>query len=179
MDGVRIEVKAESALNTLSEASQRLSQPLEMWQAIGRAMVDSTRRRFNAGAGPGGVRWKPSIRVMRDGGKTLIGVDGESRAEMGILGGLMGSITYEADADGVRWGSNAIHARIHQMGGVIKPKRAPALAFRIGDRTIFADSVTIPARPYLGLDDGDFATIEDIVLDKLDQAFGGAADGGR
>ena len=168
MDGVRVELRAEAALNTLSEAVQRLSQPLQMWQAIGRAMVDSTRRRFDAGAGPGGVAWKPSRRATSGEGKTLIG--------LGMAGGLMGSIAYEADEGGVRWGSNMIHARIHQLGGVIKPKNGKSLVFKLGDRTIFAASVTIPARPYLGVDAEDEAMIEDIAADAIDAAFGGAAD---
>lgn len=169
MDGVRVEFTgAESALKALSEANQKIAQPTEMWEAIGRAMVDSTRRRFDAGAGPGDVAWTPSGRAKAGEGKTLIG--------LGMAGGLMGSIVYEADADGVRWGSNMIHARIHQLGGTIKPKSASALVFKIGDRVIHAQSVTIPARPYLGVDDEDAVTIEGLALDMIALALGGAAD---
>lgn len=170
MDGVRVELRAETALNTLSEAAQRLSQPLQMWQAIGRAMVDSTRWRFDAGEGPGGVAWKPSHRAKSGEGKTLIGLS--------MAGGLMGSVAYEADESGVRWRSNMIHARIHQLGGVIKPKNGKALVFKVGGDTIFAGSVTIPARPYLGVDAEDEAMIEDIAADAIDAAFGGARDAG-
>lgn len=168
MDGVRIEITgAEAALSAVSEAAQRLAEPRPMWEAIGRVMVDSTRRRFDDGAGPGGAPWKPSARAA-EGGKTLVG--------LGMAGGLMGSITYDADDGGVRWGSNMRHARIHQLGGTIRPKQAAALRFKVGDRWVTADSVTIPARPYLGVDAEDELIIADIALDAIAAAFGGAAD---
>lgn len=47
-------------------------------------------------------------------------------------------------------GTNVIYARIHEMGGVITPKKTKALKFNIpgvGWRT--AKKVTIPARPFL------------------------------
>lgn len=47
-------------------------------------------------------------------------------------------------------GSNVVYARIHELGGVITPKKAKALKFYIpgvGWRT--SQKVTIPSRPYL------------------------------
>ena len=41
------------------------------------------------------------------------------------------------------------YARIQELGGVIRPKRKPYLAFKINGVWIRAQSVTIPKRPYL------------------------------
>lgn len=43
-----------------------------------------------------------------------------------------------------------VYAAIHEYGGVITPKAAKALVFEIDGRKIFAQSVTIPPRPYMG-----------------------------
>jgi len=45
-------------------------------------------------------------------------------------------------------GTDRIYAAIHQLGGVIRPKNARALAFQVGGHLVFAQKVTIPARPY-------------------------------
>lgn len=85
------------------------------------------------------------------------------------------SIRYSARPDGVTWGSNMHYARIHQFGGEIRPKSASRLAFKVGDRLVFADKVTIPARPFLGIDEEGRITIAGIALDALAEALGGDA----
>ncbi|RVQ76117.1 phage virion morphogenesis protein [Sinorhizobium medicae] len=60
-----------------------------------------------------------------------------------------------AEKEGVRgtWGARDIaYARIHELGGTIRPKVAKALAIPDPKRAggvILVQSVTIPARPYL------------------------------
>lgn len=46
-------------------------------------------------------------------------------------------------------GSNLKYARIHEKGGVIKPKKKKSLRFKIGGNWVIVKQVTIPARPYL------------------------------
>lgn len=47
------------------------------------------------------------------------------------------------------------YAAVHQFGGVIKPKAAKALRFRLPDGTWrFAKQVTMPARPFYPVDNG-------------------------
>lgn len=50
-----------------------------------------------------------------------------------------------------QWGSSDVkYALIHELGGVIRPVRAKALAFRLADGSFrMAQQVTIPARPFL------------------------------
>ncbi len=64
---------------------------------------------------------------------------------------LYRSIDHEASATQARWGSGWIGAKVHQFGAVIVPKDAKALHFKLGGRDVFAQKVTIPARPYLGV----------------------------
>lgn len=58
-----------------------------------------------------------------------------------------------AHSEGVKgtWGvRDVVYARIHELGGVIKPKNAKALRFRLDDGTFaVVKQVKIPARPYL------------------------------
>lgn len=67
------------------------------------------------------------------------------------FGRLRSSITHRVDKAGLRAfvGTNVIYARIHEFGGVIEPKSARFLVFKVDDRWIRTSRVTIPARPYL------------------------------
>lgn len=90
-------------------------------------------------------------------------------------GGLVDSLASEADADTAAWGSNLVYARIHQLGGTIVPRNAGALQFTLGEETVLAKSVTIPARPYLGWGGDEIRMAEDVVEAWLDQTLGGGA----
>lgn len=72
----------------------------------------------------------------------------------GILEGGINIVGYaQPEGQGVKgtWGvSDVRYALIHELGGVIKPVHAAALAIPQPDGGVrFAKSVTIPARPYL------------------------------
>lgn len=48
------------------------------------------------------------------------------------------------------WGSKDVrYAMIHELGGRIVAKNAPALMFEVNGQFVRTQSVTIPARPYL------------------------------
>lgn len=59
--------------------------------------------------------------------------------------------THHPGAHDLAWGSNKIYAAVHRFGAVIRPKTAEAVRFRLASGLVRARSVTIPARPYLGL----------------------------
>jgi phage virion morphogenesis protein len=123
---------------------------------------NSTRERFRTEIGPDGKRWKRSIRAQISGGRTL--------TESGHLGD---SISSRFGRDFAEWGVNRIYAAIHQFGGVIKPKNASSLRFQLaGGEFVSTKSVTMPARPYLGISSGD----ESDILDILEQRIKGALD---
>ncbi|WP_052494009.1 phage virion morphogenesis protein [Nitrosospira sp. NpAV] len=118
---------------------------------------NSTRERFRTEIGPDGRRWKPSIRVQISGGRTL--------TKDGHLGD---SITSHSGRDFAEWGVNRIYAAIHQFGGVIKPRNASSLRFKLANGAfVTTKSVTIPARPFLGINAGDEADILDILQMRI------------
>lgn len=97
----------------------------------------TTKDRFRDGRAPDGNAWIPSRRVQDKGGKTLIK---SSR--------LLNSIVSQASADVAQWGSNVVYAAIHQFGGKAGRNR----------------KVTIPARPFFGVNDNDAEILRDIVV---------------
>ena len=78
--------------------------------------------------------------------------------------GLAGSIEHEVDWPVARIGSNLKYARIHELGGVIRPVTAQYLHFVIDGAHIMTKVVHMPARPYLRpAIDNNHAHIQDIL----------------
>lgn len=82
--------------------------PRPIFKAIANYGESSTRLRFEHQRGPDGATWKPSRRVQKSGGQTLV----KSRR-------LLRSITNAYGENFAAWGSNVAYARIHQLGGEI------------------------------------------------------------
>jgi phage virion morphogenesis protein len=165
MSGASIDIPGHDAtLQALGAIAARAQNQQPMWDAIGMSLVVSTQHRFETGKSPSGSPWPPSIRVRHEGGRTLV-----------LSGRLMQSVTYVASAHGVEVGTNAIYAAIHQFGGTIVPVSKPALAFRLLGKFVRVQKVTIPARPFLGLDHDDEAEILQIATDYV---AGEEKDGG-
>lgn len=150
-------------LGAASDAFERLSKVVSDLQptndAIGAYIVASTQRRFERQAGPDGTAWKPSQRAIAQSGQTLRDT-----------GRLFKSIAHRATSDLVEVGSNLIYAGVHQFGATIHAKKGPNLKFKIGDHWISKPSVTIGARPYLGINAEDVREIGAIVFGDLEAA---------
>ncbi|MCE7915418.1 MAG: phage virion morphogenesis protein [Nitrosomonas sp. PRO4] len=150
----------QSALDRLITVGQS---PREVMRDIATYGENSTRDRFKTGTDPDGNAWKPSLRVQEKGGKTLI----DSNR-------LLSSITSQSGNDFAEWGTNVIYAAIHQVGGEIRPKAAKSLFFKVADGTARrVKKVTIPARPFLGINAEDEENILDIVNQHLADAVNG------
>jgi len=66
-------------------------------------------------------------------------------------GKLAQSLNWKLTSDfSAKIGTNIAYAAIHEFGGEIRPKNAKALVFKIGDRWIRTQKVTMRPRPYLG-----------------------------
>ena len=69
-------------------------------------------------------------------------------------GNLIGSIEEEelhlGTKSWITFGPHTVYARIHELGGIIRPTNGPYLVF-VGSsgNLVFTKSVTMPARPYL------------------------------
>lgn len=167
-------------LEQTAKKARDLRPLLKTWGQIARTSIV---RNFEVGGRPA---WKPSIRVQKKGGKTLI-----------LSGALLQSI---AAADpkvtdtSVAIGTNRVYAAIHQFGGVIETgPRSSVLAFKQDKKTgkllgfmsrkqasrrkagsiqiRFAHSggayIPIPARPFLLLQTEDIAEMRLTALDYL------------
>jgi phage virion morphogenesis protein len=156
MVAVSMQVRIGEARQVLARLRQGVSDLEPLFQIWGGILENSTRDRFAEQHGPGGIPWPQSRRAIAQGGRTLVDT-----------GGLVGSIISRASARGVEWGimaktPSAKFAASHQFGVTITPKKGPYLIFRGADgHVIFARSVTIPARPFLGVDENDKADLKE------------------
>lgn len=148
------DARVRAALGAFLQLAQN---PEPIMRGIATIGESSTRERFVTETGPDGARWKPSLRAQLTGGKTLT-MDGH----------LGDSVSSRNDARSAEWGVNRIYGAVHQFGGTIRAKTAKGLRFRSarGD-FITKMSVTIPARPYLGVSQGDEADILDLIATKI------------
>lgn len=143
---------------------------------------DSTRRRFIAQTGPDGSPWKGLS-------EAYAAIKPSGYGILYLSGALEGSVTYRSGASSVSWGSPMVYAAVHQFGATIVPKNAKALSFVLGDtfaagnsgamgtRQAFlvqVQSVTIPARPYLGISTEDREEIPQLAGEYLMRRFEGA-----
>ncbi|ADZ72406.1 phage virion morphogenesis protein [Polymorphum gilvum] len=154
MSGVAIRVDDTDLARRLVTIEGILDAPREeLAEGIGRLVQEQTRRRIEQEkTTPEGAAWKPN------------------RAGTSILyaeGHLSRSVDYVASSAGVLVGSGLAYARIHQQGGTVKPKTARALRFMVGNAAVFARTVTIPARTWLGLSAENRRDIEDATRDWI------------
>lgn len=158
MTGLKIQILVDDApvQAALAQLARRGEDLTPAMDEIGSMLVTSTQMRFEQGEDPDGAPWPPSLRAIIEGGQTLID-----------SGRLRDSITHQAGPDHVDVGSNVIYAAIHQLGGRVEAKSKPFLVFELGGRTIFTKAVNIPARPYLGVSEGDRQEIVEILRDHL------------
>lgn len=158
-----ITLKADG-VDDLTNALKRLSDPVkrkDLLEQIGAAGVTQTQQRFLDQAGPDGQPWVQSLRAKEQSGETLRDTNR-----------LFTSLTYAADDKSVEWGTNVIYAGIHQLGGIIKPKSKKALAFKgANGKSYVVKSVTMPARPYLGLSDQNRNAMRHVVHDWIKGAW--------
>lgn len=152
MSGATLTLRYEDA--DLQRVAKRLQRALAkadfrpLLQLIAGALRESAILRFHQGKAPDGSHWKNSRRALETGGQTLI-----------LEGHLRDSITSNVTSRRLEVGTNKEYAAIHQFGGIIRPKKGWALAVPgVG----FRASVTMPARPYLGISADDEAEIRDM-----------------
>ncbi len=147
---------------TLGRIAAIGAQPAPLLAAIGTGLESSTRQRFRDGEDPSGIKWasyaplNPAYAANKKGTQILV-ESGSLRTS--IYSGVVGNEVFV--------GSELPYAAVHQFGAVIKPKNAEPLRFMLGDHLVSMLSVTIPARPYLGLSDGD----REMILGELEGAL--------
>lgn len=120
---------------------------------IGSLLKTSTQLRFNDSTGPDGSPWAAVLR----GGKPL--------RDTGVH--LMNAVNHRVEGNSVLVGVPPPWATVHQFGATIAAKNAKTLRFKIGDRWVSKKSVTIPARPFLGVSEEDKAGILNVLQEVI------------
>lgn len=138
---IDLDTLPQAALTEILARARDLHEPLD---AAGARLLTSVQLRFERGIGPDGQRWPMSKAALARGGQTLI-----------AKGHLRDSVIYEANATSVSIGTNQVYAAIHQFGGQAGRNHA----------------LTLPARPYLGLDEDDTAILREEIEDWLAGAW--------
>lgn len=187
-DGIRLTLEDEGVKAELDRLARAADDAAPAYNAIGAYLVFSTQRRFETETGPDGRKWTPlSPRTANR------RIGRERRGYMHILRQttrLYRSISYDAGPNYAVVGSNVRYAAIHQLGGEIKQQEREQTVYlkkirrKGGFRTRFArknaqgaeartvsikaHTITIPARPYLGISAEDRDEIAAIVVDHLD-----------
>ena len=156
MAGARIDGTA--AIEHLSGLVEAIKDPSPLLAELGEYGLRSTRARFKTQTAPDGTAWaalQPWYQKEKRRNKNRI---------LTLNGYLRGQMTWQLVGDRtVEIGSNLPYAAVHQFGATIKPRAAKVLMFR----GHVAKSVTIPARPYLGLSDEDRSEIVERTLEWL------------
>lgn len=161
MNGVRITLNAAELADTIEGLAALMRQPEPAMEEVGEALTFSTQERQRAGRAPDGSAWprlNPAYAAAKSG------------REMLRESGRLMSLTRRVRGNTVVVGTNAPWALTHQMGATIRPKKGKRLAFRLGQLSVFARSVTIPARPFLGVSEEDRAEIAEIFRDHIRRA---------
>jgi phage virion morphogenesis protein len=197
MTGASIQIQSNDAeiAKRLDAAGAVLSDLRPTMSAIGAAMLFSTQRRFETKTAPDGQPWRPlAPRTARERAK-------RGRSPNDILRDstrLYQSLAYQVSGSGsvvaAEWGSNMPYAAVHQLGATIEmPERTQKIyqaydakndiydpRFRKKSKSNFertvkvkAHRITIPARPYLGINDADREAIIEMVDATIAQATGG------
>lgn len=146
MTGSAIEVKYDTSevKAMLEKFTARVGRMAPAMKIIGEIVRTSIVQNFQDGGRP--QAWTPlsdTTLLSKKGTKILV--------EQGFAGGLMGSIHAENGDDYVRVGTDKVYAAIHHFGGKAGRNR----------------KVTIPARPYMVIQDEDWVEITESLNDYL------------
>ena len=150
--GITIEVRDLAAASALISRFIDIDETA-LLTTVGAIGEMQTRRRIEEEkTSPDGAAWAPN----REGTSILLRT-GEH---------LRDTIAHEVGSSEVRWGSSWQYAHVHQDGAVITAK-GKRLSFLVGGKRRFAQKVTIPARPFVGLSGANGREIEEVVTDWL------------
>lgn len=202
---VRVTVGDEQVGQALLDVRLRagdLTDPMKRIAAYG---VSSTLGRFRDQAGPDGTPWPASRRggkTLRDSGRLAASIAGRSDARSAVWGTNLAYAAVHQFGGTIRpRDARALAIPIHpsaqgrsprewpdgELTLIARPGRPPLLVRVIGGEGsrarrrwvlmyVLVRSVTLPARPFLGLSDGDVAVIVDALGDHVLPADGSGSN---
>jgi len=132
-----------------------LSGALNVIETMARGVQTQTRKRIKqTKTGPDGEQWAP----RKEDGKPALFRTGHN---------LFDTIDYKIGLNRAEIGTGFVGAHLHQFGGVITPKNGQALHFNMGGKSIFTKKVTMPARPFMGLNEADIAELHEAAAQSI------------
>lgn len=146
---IETQIQDRQVNEALSRLARRCRDLHPVQVDLGEYFIESTKRRFATKTGPDGVRWADNADSTQEAKGKNDPLIGESRR-------LSNEIHRRIDGTSLSWGSSLVYAGMQQNGGL-----KSAYPHLWGN---------IPARPYLGLSDGD----EQVVLEILQEHLAGA-----
>lgn len=142
MFGFGFSVTRDDISPALGKLAQSASNRLPVFRAMGTTFKSITEGNFNSvGASYRPILWKPK----RDGTPSIL----QSQHPT-----LSKSFQLIVTNDSATVSNPMKYAAIHQFGGTIVPKNGKALKFQSGGRWFTVKSVTIPARPFFPVING-------------------------
>jgi phage virion morphogenesis protein len=135
---IKVSIEGSGIREMLERLQGRTGNLTPVLRAIGETVRTSVERNFEAQGRPG--KWSPSQRVLRTGGQAL-----------SLTGRLRCSFSVKATGSQATVGTNVVYAAIHQMGG----------------KTGKGHKATIPARPFMMVQDEDWAQITRQLADYI------------
>ncbi|WP_296639304.1 phage virion morphogenesis protein [Roseinatronobacter sp.] len=157
MAGVQVELTLQG-IEGAARALGQLAEPdiEDLADRAGIILESSTQDRIaSEKVAPDGTPWEPwsdRYAKTRKGNHSLL-------VSSGLENSLLGATQSYTTGTTVRVGNNLVYGAIHQMGGEIENAWGRGI------------SVTMPARPYLGLSAADRDAIEALIADTLTEGF--------
>ncbi|WP_172298337.1 phage virion morphogenesis protein [Pseudoruegeria sp. HB172150] len=167
---IRVEVTDEEVAAALSRIAARLTDLTPLMQDLGEALVNSTEDRFPEGRAPDGTPWAPKSQATIDAYRRREGKTANARVDFrplfGPSGRLSSEIHWQAGPNSVEIGSSLIYAAVDQFGAA----KGQFGTTSKGSPIPWGD---IPARPFLGISEGDRSALTLIIEGYLSGANGG------
>lgn len=125
----------------MRRVERQVGNPADLWRDIGDILVHNIQQRIQTGIGTNDKPWQKSWRAQVQGGQTLRDT-----------GRLHNSIFVRINGSKIVVGTNVVYAPLMHFGGVVRPKNGKYLKFKtpLGG-WVQLKSITIPARPFLGI----------------------------
>lgn len=141
---LKITVDDTELQKALTKAKAKLGSTKPLTAGIASLMLEAVEESFDKETDPNtGQKWKPLSPLTKE-QRSKRGHDGKI---LQVSGALASSISSSYGDNHAVVGTNKVYAPVHQFGAVIRAKHKRALSFG----GVMRSSVTIPARPFLGI----------------------------
>ncbi len=141
MAGIDIKIDAKEVSHLVKGMAERMGNAKPAMEIIGETVFSSIQRNFEEGGRPDSWAYlRPKTITARE---KKMKWPGQILVIKGVGGGLLGSISYDAEPNRVTISANKEYAAIHHFGGQAGRNHA----------------ATIPARPYMLVQDEDWPEI--------------------